>query len=100
MRQICNINWDNLNSTQCSASSPYETFLNTFNEIFDVNFSLIEIEIKPKNLKTPWLSKGQKKSSKTKQMIYIKSLKNKNAKSEEKYKNYKNLFEKPKIKLK
>ena len=65
-----------------------------------MNFPLTEIEIKPKNLKTPWFSKGLKKSSKTKQRLYIKFLKNKSAESEEKYKNYKNLFEKLKIKSK
>ena len=65
-----------------------------------MNFPLTKIEIKPKNLKTPWFSKGLKKSSKTKQRLYIKFLKNKSAESEEKYKNYKNLFEKLKIKSK
>ena len=69
--QISNINWDNLNSTQCSANNLYETFLNIFNEVYDMNFPLTEIEIKPKNLKTPWFSKGLKKSSKTKQRLYI-----------------------------
>ena len=63
-----------------------------------MNFLLTEIEIKPKNLKTLWLSNGLKKSPKTKQSLYIKLLKNKSAESEEKYKNYKKLFEKLKIK--
>ena len=61
---------------------------------------MTKIKVKPKNLKTPWFSKGLKKSSKTKQRLYIKFLKNKSAESEEKYKNYKNLFEKLKIKAK
>ena len=90
--QISNINWDNLNSTQCSVNSLYETSLNIFNEIHDVNFPLTEIEIKPKKLKTPWFSKVLKKPSKTKQRLYIKFLKNKSAESEGKYKNYKNLY--------
>ena len=47
--QISSINWDNLNSTQCSASSRYKTFLNIFNVIYDVNFPLTEIGRKPKN---------------------------------------------------
>ena len=63
-----------------------------------MNFLLTEIEIKPKNLQTLWLSNGLKKSPKTKQSLYIKLLKNKSAESEEKYKNYKKLFEKLKIK--
>ena len=65
-----------------------------------MNFPLTEIEIKPKNLKTLWFSKGLKKSSKTKQRLHIKLLENKSAESEEKYKNYKNLFEKLNIKSK
>ena len=48
-------------------------------------------------MKTPWFSKGRKKLSKTKQRLYIELLKNKNAESDEKYKNYKNLFEKLQI---
>ena len=65
-----------------------------------MNFPLTEIEINYKNLKKPWFSKGLKKSSKTKQRLYIKFLKNKSAESEEKLKNYKNLFEKLKKNIK
>ena len=61
---------------------------------------MTEIEIKPKNLKTPWFSKGLKKPSVTKQRLYTKFLKNKSAEYEEIYKNYKNLYEKLKKKLK
>ena len=50
-------------------------------------------------MKRPWFSKGLK-FSKTKQTLCIKFLKNKSAESEGKYKNYKNLFEKLKIKSK
>ena len=92
--QISNINWHNLNSTQRSVNSLYEIFVNIFNEIYDVNFSLTGIEIKPKNLKMPWFSKGLKKSSKTKKSLYITFLENKSFESEEQYKNYKNIFEK------
>ena len=98
--QISNINFGNLNSIQCSVNSLYETFLNIFNEIYDVNFSLTEVEIKPKNVKTPWFSKGLKKASKTKEGLYINFLKSRSTESEEKYKNYKSLFEELKIRLK
>ena len=63
----------------------------------DGNFPLAAIKIKSKNLETPSFSKGLKKSSKTKQRPYIKFLKNKSTESEEKCKNYKNIFEKLKI---
>ena len=39
-----------------------------YDEIYDVNFPLTEIEIKPKNLKVSWLSKVLKKSSKTRSL--------------------------------
>ena len=54
-----------------------------------MTFPLTEIEIKPKHLKTPWFSKGLKKSSKTKQRLSIKFKENKSTESEEKYKKYK-----------
>ena len=59
-----------------------------------------ETEIKPKNLEMFWLGKGLKKSSKIKQRLYNKFVKNKFAESEETYK--KNCIWKPlnKIKLK
>ena len=85
--QISKDNCNNLNSTQCSANGLYEIFLNTCNEMYNVSFPLSEVDIKPKNLKKAWLSKGQKKS-KTKQRIFIKFVKN----NREKYKNYKSLF--------
>ena len=69
--QIDNINWDNLNSNQCSANSLYKTLLCIFKKIHHVNFPLTEIQIKPKKLKTSWLSKERKKSSRTKQRLYI-----------------------------
>lgn len=52
------------------------------------------MKIKPKKFKTLLFRKGQKKSSKTKQKLYIKFSKNKSTVGEEKYKNYKNIFEK------
>lgn len=45
--------------------------------MYEVIFSVTEIEIKAKKLKTPWFSKGPKKLSKTKQRLYIEFLKNK-----------------------
>ena len=45
-------------------------------------------------LKSPWITKGLKKSSKRKQKLYVKFLKTKSFKAEKKYKTYKNIFEK------
>ena len=48
----------------------------------------------PKTIESPWIGKGLKKSSKTKQKLYIAYLKEKTSESLEKYKSYKNQFKK------
>ena len=72
----------------------YDTFLKTLIDIYDANFPIREYILKDKNIKSPWVSKGLRKSSKTKQRLYIKFLKTKTLEDESKYKNYKSLFEK------
>ena len=76
----------------------YDTFLKTLTDIYDANFSICEYILKDKDIKYPWISKGLKKSSKTKQRLYIKFLETKTPEDESKYKNYKSLFEKIKKK--
>ena len=53
-----------------------------------------EYILKDKDIKSPWINKGLKKSSKRKQRLYIKFLKTKTLENESKYKYYKSLFEK------
>ena len=62
-------------------------------------FPLKDFQIKVKDLKKPWISKGLKKSSNQKQRLYIKFLKHKSTQNEQIYKNYKHLFEKLRKKL-
>ena len=52
-----------------------------------------KIKIKIKDIESPWITAGIKKSSKRTQRLYEKFLKHRNEKSEEIYKNYKRLFE-------
>ena len=68
-------------------------FNGTVNEIHDINFPIRENILKEKNIKSPWISKGLKKSSKKKQKSYIKFLKTKPLEDQFKYKTYKSLFE-------
>ena len=44
----------------------YDTFLKTLTDIYDANFPIREYILKDKDIKSPWISKGLKKSSKTK----------------------------------
>ena len=50
--------------------------------------------VKVKDLEEPWISKGLKNSSKQKQKLYIKFLKNKSIQNEHIQKSYKYFFEK------
>ena len=81
-------------------NSLYDLFLENFLDIYNRHFLIEKKKIKTKDLKTPWLSKGLKKSSKRKQKLYIKYLKTKTYEAETQYKDYKNLFEKLKRKAK
>ena len=61
--------------------------------MYDKHFPLKKIKLKTKDLKSPWITAGIKKSSKRKQQLYTKFLKNRNQKNETEYKNYKKLLE-------
>ena len=78
----------------------YDTFLKTLTDFYDANCLIRKYILKDKDIKSPWISKCLKKSSKTKQRLYIKFLKTKTLEDESKYKNYKILFEKLRKKLK
>ena len=58
----------------------YDQFIKTFNLIYDGCFPIKAKEIKTKNLPSPSVTKGIKKSSKRKQKLYEKFLKKKSQK--------------------
>ena len=60
--------------------------------MYDKHFPLKKIKLKTKDLKSPWITAGIKKSSKRKQRLYTRFLKNQNQKNETEYKNYKKSF--------
>ena len=72
----------------------YDQFIKMFSFIYDDCFPKKVIQIKIKNLLSPWITKSIKKSSKRKQKLYEKFLKKKSPKNEKEYKDYKQLFEK------
>ena len=67
--------------------------LDTFIEIYDKPLPKTEVKVKFKSDQRPWITKRIAKSSKKKQKLYKKVLKNRTPKNEETYKTYKNLFE-------
>ena len=90
---LANVKWDFLNLEK-DTNSKYSSFLTKFSEIYENHFPLKNYKIKQKDIQSPWISKGLKKSSKQKQKLYVKFLKTKSPESEIIYKDYKNLFEK------
>jgi len=91
--QLSLIDWNHINFDS-DINIIYSTFLKTFYEVYDVNFLLRKIILKTKDILSPWISKGLKKSSKMKQKLYVKYLKSKSEKHKINYQTYKNLYEK------
>ena len=52
-----------------------------------------KMKIKTKDLESPWITKGIKKSSKKKQRLYSKFLKKRNAKTKKEYQDHRKIFE-------
>ena len=50
------------------------------------------MKIKTKDLESPWITKGIKKSSKKKQSLYLKFLEKRNEKIKKEYQDYKKLL--------
>ena len=73
--------------------------MRTQTHIYDANFSEQEYIFKDKDIKSSWISKVLKKSSKKKQRLYIKFLKTNTLKDEFEYKSIKSLFEKLLVKI-
>ena len=87
-----NRNWDDITKIE-DPNKAYKYFLNIFIDIYDKSFPKSEVKVKFKSDQSPWITKGIAKSSKKKQRLYEKFLKNRTPKNEETYKTYKNLFE-------
>ena len=58
-----------------NASESYEIFLTKFLRIYDAFFPKKKTKVKSKNIQSPWIIAGIKKSSKRKQRLYEKFLK-------------------------
>ena len=91
--QISVLHWRHIDFNG-TVNEIYDTFLKILTDIYDANFPIHEYILKDKDIKSPWISKGLKKSSKTKQRLCIKFIKSKTLEDESKYKNYNSLFEK------
>ena len=71
----------------------YKIFLKKFMCLYGEYFPIKIIKLKIKNMQSPWITPGIKKSSKHKQYLYKKFLETRCKLAENAYKNYKSLFE-------
>ena len=74
-----------------SPNNAYNKFLRIFLGLYNDTFPKQKIKIKRKSFNSPWMTKGLVKSSKKKQRLYEKFLKNRNLEEELNYKQYKTL---------
>ena len=74
-------------------SESYVKFIETMTQIYDDCFLKTKFKIKSNNKANPWITRGIAKSSKRKQKLYEKFLKNRSIQNEKIYKDYRKLFE-------
>ena len=84
--------WDDIEASR-NSDEAYKSFLNKFSDLYDSYFPKKQVKLKSKDLQSPWITNGIEKSSKRKQRLYEKFLKNQNEKNKVEYKTYKKLFE-------
>lgn len=92
-------NWE-LVTNNDSPEHSYNVFIEIFSRAYNKVFPKKECILKPKTLKSPWMTESLLKSSKRKQKLYEKFLKKKTYANEKKYKAYTKLFERIKKQLK
>ena len=80
LQNLYQYDWDTIKTHQDS-NEVYNNFISTFCTIYDTFFPMNKLKIKTKDLESPGITKGIKKSSKKKQRLYIKFLKKRNAKT-------------------
>ena len=94
-QKLRNIDWNNIKILR-NVNAAYGKFLEIFLSLYNECFPKIKVKLKPQRQFNPWITKGIRKSSKKKQKLYEKFLKQ----SETEYKIYKNTFESIKHKSK
>ena len=81
LQNLYQYDWDTIKTDQ-DANEAYNNFIATFCTIYDTFFPMNKMKIKTKDLESPWITKGIKKSSKKKQLLYSKFFKKKKWKNE------------------
>ena len=87
-QELHKTSWDDVINNK-NPNDAYNYFLHKLIVLYDKYFPKQNIRIYKKALQSPWITRGIKQSSKRKQKLYVKFLKNRNSKNELEYKNYK-----------
>ena len=90
--RLWEVKCDNL-KTSNDSNLAYNEFLVTFTFLYDDCFPSVKIKVKARNSFRPWITKDITKSSKKKQKLYEKRLKNRNPQNLATCETYKKLFE-------
>ena len=80
------VTWNDVISSK-QTDSAFGAFINKFTYLYDKIFENFVVTVKLKTLKSPWITKGVLKSSKTKQRLYDKFLNSKTYEHEKSFKN-------------
>ena len=97
--KLLKVDWRLLHAIK-DPNEAYKTFLNVFSNLYKIAFPKIKIEVNSKTWLSPWIARGILKSSKCKQKLYEKLLKNRNSVNKGNYKTFARLFESIKQKSK
>ena len=91
-RRLRETSWDAVKGLD-NPNESYVKFIESITQIYDDCSPKTKFKIKSNNKANPWITKGIAKSSKRKQKLYEKFLKNRSIQNEKIYKDYRKLFE-------
>ena len=84
-QKLYETNWDDIEASQ-NPDEAYKSFLNKFSDLYGTYFPKTQIKLKSKDLQSRWIANGIQISSKRKQQLYEKFLKDRNEKNKLEYK--------------
>ena len=91
-RRLRKTSWDAVRGLD-NPNKTYVKFAETITQIYDACFPKTKFKIKSNNRANPWIARCIAKSSKRKQKLHEKFLKNRSIQNEKIYKDYRKLFE-------
>ena len=92
LNQLYESDWVKIETCD-NPSEYYKLFFKKVLTIYENFLPIKKIKLKAKDIQSPWITSGIKKSSKRKQRLYEEFVNTRNQKSELEYKNHENLVE-------